>query len=188
MKRFSRMVLSTLLIVILACSTVKVSQDYDPATDFSVLKTYAWKSEKQEPTGDVRTDNPLLDARIRAAVDRALSEKGYQKISEQTPDFHVSYQYSVRSRLGADDGAVGFGFGFGTFGRHGGVGLGTGTGVSQYDEARLTIDFIDTQNGGLLWRGAGARGFYEHLDPDKTTKEVNETVDQILARFPPLPR
>ncbi|MCK4534104.1 MAG: hypothetical protein KAT81_01160 [Syntrophobacterales bacterium] len=55
-----------LLVIVSGCSDIKISQDYDPAKDFSGLKTYAWQFEIQAKTDDVRMDNPLLNARIRA--------------------------------------------------------------------------------------------------------------------------
>jgi hypothetical protein len=59
-----------------ACSSVQVNMDYDPTEDFSTYKTFAWLPKSSEPTGDYRIDNELLDARIRAAVDRNLQERG----------------------------------------------------------------------------------------------------------------
>ena len=185
MQKYVQPIILALLATVLGCSGIEVSQDFDPATSLSGLKTYDWKSGTQEKTGDVRTDNPLLDARIRAAVDRSLSERGYQRVSNRTPDFYVGYQYTVRSKVGSDDAGIGVGFGIGSFGSHGGIGISSGSGVSEYDEGTLVIDFIDPSNSDLIWRGTGTRRVSQHSDPEKRTKNINETVDKILAQFPP---
>ena len=189
MRKYKPIIIIVLLFVVFGCSSIKVSQDYDPAKDFSGLKTYAWQSETQAKTDDVRVDNPLLNARIRAAFDRSISRKGYQKVSDGTPDFHVSYQYTIRKTIGSDDVSTGIGFGIGGFGHRsgaaGGIGIGTGSSVSEYDEGMLVIDFIDAGNGNLIWRGIGTRRVSMQSDPEKTITDINKTVDEILAQFPP---
>ena len=189
MLKYKPIIIIALLFIVFGCSGIKVSQDYDPAKDFSGLKTYAWQSEMQAKTGDVRVDNPLLNTRVRAAVDRSISRKSYQKISDGTPDFYVSYQYVIRKTIGSDDVSTGIGFGIGGFGRRGGAGggisIGTGSNVSEYDEGMLVIDFIDSGNGALVWRGIGTRRVSMQSDPEKTITDINKTVDEILAQFPP---
>lgn len=189
MREYKPIIIIALLFIVFGCSGIKVSQDYDPAKDFSGLKTYAWQSETQAKTDDVRANNPLLDARIRAAVDRSILRKGYRKISDGTPDFHVSYQYAIRKTIGSDDVSTGIGFGIGGFGHRGGaaggIGIGTGSSVSEHDEGMLVIDFIDAGNGDLVWRGIGTRRVSMQSDPEKTITDINKTVDEILAQFPP---
>ena len=60
----------------LACSTVRVSDDFDPSTDFSAYKTYAWLAEPPTPTGRPRLDSPLVQERIRKAIDQSLAGQG----------------------------------------------------------------------------------------------------------------
>ena len=85
MRKLWQHAIPALTLLVIGCSGLEVSQDYDVNTDFSGLKLYAWKSEKQAQTGDIRVDNPLLDARIRAAVDRALTAGGLHKAPEKPP-------------------------------------------------------------------------------------------------------
>lgn len=182
-------VIIALLFTALGCSGVTVNQDYDPAKDFSGLKTYAWQSQTQAKSDDVRVDNPLLDTRIRTAVDRSISQKGYQKVSNGTPDFYVRYHYTILRKIGSNDTRTGIGFGIGGFGHRsgvaGGIGIGTGSDISEYEEGMLVIDFLDTGNGALIWRGIGTRRLSAQPDPKKTIAEINKTVDEIIAQFPP---
>lgn len=175
------------LSILMGCSTLKVSQDYDLKTNFSGLKTYGWQAETHKKTGDVRVDNPLLHNRIRSAVDVFLSQKGYRKVGKETADFYVAYVYTVRTKVETDDVGGGVGFGFGTYGGFGGIGVSTGGNVNTYDEGMLVIDIITPGSNDLIWRGTGTRRISQHSSPEKTTANVYEAVEKILAQFPPNP-
>lgn len=184
-----RCLLSLILLsvsIFFGCSTVQVGQDYDPANTFSHLKTFDWQSKMQGKMGDPRVDSPLIDTRIRTAVDRSLMGKNYLKVSNGTPDFYVAYQFVIHRKIESDGLQSGVGFGFGSYGSFGGIGIGTGSDISEYDEGMLIIDIIDAKSGGLLWRGTGTRRVHLQTDPEKTTQNVNETVDKIMAQFPPI--
>jgi hypothetical protein len=185
MQGFKSYTLLFLLILVQGCSNVLVSQDYPLSTDYSALKTYAWQSENQEKTGDLRLDNPLLDVRIRRAIDTSLLEKGYRQVSDMQPDFYIAYHQEIYNRITVDQNRSGFAFGMGSSGYHGGIGLSTGSNSGSYDDNMLVINVIDSGNGGILWRGTGNRSFVQHTDPEKLTKRVNETVNKILKQFPP---
>jgi len=187
MRKLNNVIFLTFLALFTGCSGIEVSQDYDVAADFSNLKTFDWYLVKQKKTGDLRVDNPLLDSRIRNAVDRSLAQKGFQRISQGSPDFYVGYKYAILRRIRSERVRTGFGFGFGGSGSFGGIGIGTGSDVREYDEGMLVIDITDTKNRKLLWRGTGTRRVSKHSDPEKTTKEVDQNVDKILAQFPPQP-
>ena len=173
-----------LIVLISACSSVRVSQDYDLGKPLPELKTYQWQSDEQVKTGDARMDNPLLHGRIKKAIDRVLNQKGFQLSDADNPDFLVAYQFSISQKLRSDDVQTGFGFGVGSRGGFGGITIGTGSNVTQQDEGLLVIDLSDSQ-GTLLWRGKGTRFLPEHISPEKTEKIYNEMVDKILAQFPP---
>lgn len=171
------------LILPLACTTVQVSQDYALQTDFSRYRDFQWVEKPREDAGDVRIDNPLLDARIRRAVEQTLKTKGFSAVSRESADFLVDYRLAVRSRLETDTYRTGIGHGYWPYWGWGGY----ETTVREYDEGILVIDFIDAASGELFWRGIGARRLRQYSDPREITREVNETVDKILAQFPPQP-
>jgi len=185
MRSYRKIAILSVVIIIFGCSSIKVSQDYKLATDYSNIETYAWQSETQEKTGDPRLDNPLLNNRIRDAVDNFLLEKSFKRSSDNIPDFYVAYTLKIFRRIDSSRGSSGFSFGFGSFGRSSGFGISTGSQVSEYDESMLVIDFIETDRGDLLWRGIGTRRFSQHPKPEETTEIVNETVKKILSQFPP---
>ena len=167
------------------CSSMQVSQDYDLSRDFSSLKTYAWLNDSQPKTGDIRTDNSLLDNRFRSAISDSLSKKGYQNVAQEKPDFYVAYTYQIDSKVESSNVTVGFGFGSGGGGAFTGMGVNSGGRVREYDEGLLVIDLIDAATASLMWRGTGTAPVDQHANPEKTVKEINEGVEQILAQFPP---
>ena len=180
--------LCTILFLIFAftgCSGIEVSQDYDEDAELSALSLYAWQTGTQAKTGDVRVDNPLLDKRIRKAVETNLENKGMQKSANATPDFLVKYDYVIRQKVRSSGVRTGVGFGFGSYGRYGGVGISQGSDVRTYDEGLLVIDVLEPGSGKLFWRGQATFYVSEHSKPEDSTKEINNVIQKVLNQFPP---
>lgn len=168
------------------CTSVRVSQDYNKNVIFSEMKTYAWKDAKQKHSGDVRIDTPFNDQRIRAAVDKTMTEKGYARTSGR-PDVFVAYTYTLQRRLSGTSGGPVIGFGFGTGGRGSAIGFGAGTGseISEYDEGQLVIDISDGVSGELLWQGTSVSRVDFQASPEKKTAFFIRMVEKNLSQFPP---
>jgi len=178
----SRRIIATVLVAFfLACASTRVTDDYDVNADFSSYATFAWLPQPQEMTGDARVDNPLIAERVRAAIDRTLTSKGYRPASETPPDFLVGYFLSLEQKI--DVRTIDRYYGAGRY-RHWG-GIGYETHVTQYEEGTLVIDIVDAEAERLVWRGAGSRRISKSPTPQKSTQRVNEAVEAILARFPP---
>lgn len=167
------------------CGGINVKQDYNPEVDFDALRTFAWRSAGQEPTGNKLVDSPLLDSRIRAAVERELLAKGYRKVTAN-PDYQVAYNYTIESGAERDpDASVGIGVGTGSRGSFGGIGVSLGFGGRDPGRERLIIDVIDPKADNLLWRGIARRKLESSSDPAENIARINETVAAILSEFPP---
>jgi hypothetical protein len=168
-----------------ACSRVQVSQDYRETADFSQVRSYAWTSDVQEKTGDIRVDSPLMDERIRAAVAANLSGRGMRPALAGQADVQVRYDYQIRQKIRSDDTRGGLTVGYGAYSRGGGIVLSTGSDVKSYDEGLLVIDLLSSEDGELLWRGNATFAVPEHSTPEKITGLINEAVEKTLAQFPP---
>jgi len=173
--------IAVLALLLAACSSVQVSTDYDPGTDFTVLKTYAWLARKAGATGDPRTDSTLLNERIRNAVEAQLAERGFEKVASARADFLVAYHTGVQRKIDVDTVYRGYGYGAGNWG----WGAGHDTMVYEYDQGTLLLDFLDPKAHRLLWRGSASAVVSEHSKPEERTALINEAVAKLLDRFPP---
>ncbi len=136
----------TALIFLISCSSISVNQDYDPAFDFSKLKTYGFIPIPADAGIDQLSANKL-----DAAIKNELGAKGYT-IAEK-PDFGVALMFSSQTKT--DIQSYGYGYGYGGWGRPGMYGTG-GVDVTQYQQGTLIIDIIDMANQKLVWRGTGS--------------------------------
>lgn len=167
-----------------ACSTIRVSDDYDPSANFAAYKTYAWLPEPPSPTGRPRLDSPLVQERIRKSIDQSLAAKGFRQATE-SPDFLVRYDLIAERRVDVTtyDRTYYSGYGYR-------MALPV-TDVRQYDEGSLIIDVIDTREKKVVWRGIGQRRLRSEtatLDPVKDQERIDEAVNAVLASFPPKPK
>jgi hypothetical protein len=183
----TRALFRILLLSLLAagCGGVKVRQDYDPAADLGALHSFSWQSATQKPTGNELADSPLLNSRIRAAVERELSAKGHRKV-DRDPDYLLAYSYTIQDKPGNNpDTRVGVGVGGGSHGGFGSVGVGVSLGEPDRQQATLIIDMINPSGGDLLWRGVAQQSLVWSSDPEENSAGINKTVAAILAQFPP---
>lgn len=173
------------VLVFSGCTSVQVSQDYDPHADMSRYGTWQWRDPAQTATGDIRIDNPLLHKRIRHAVDNHLTSRNISP-AKGKPDLYLSYHLTIQQKTQIDTyySTVGAGSYYQPW--YGGIG--TETSIRQYDECRLTIDFHSADTGALVWRGVGVFRLRTHNTPQEATEATGEIVDKILYQFPPAAR
>jgi hypothetical protein len=186
MEDFMRsLTLNILLVVLLAmtaCTTVQVSQDYDPHADLSHYGTWQWRDRTQAATGDIRVDNPLLDKRIRHAVENHLASRNILS-SQGPPDLYLTYHLTIEQKIQSDTYYSTVGIRSFYHPWYGGVD--TETRIRQYDESRLTIDIHSADTGDLLWRGVGTYRLRTYKTPEEAAAAAQKTVDKILFQFPP---
>ena len=184
MNRVFRAGIAALALLVAACAGKQVTQDYDPGTDFSGYRTYAWQPQPEEKTGDPRLDAPLLHKRIRAAIDTVLPQQGYQKV-DTAPDFYVQYYVAIKERMDSTRSSVYVGGGTGGGGSGVGVSVGIPLGAATYEEGTLVIDILEPEERKLVWRGASTRKLKYADSPEESERLVKEVVAKILSQFPP---
>ncbi|MBE0572222.1 MAG: DUF4136 domain-containing protein [Ignavibacteriaceae bacterium] len=171
---------STILIlaalILTSCSSISVNQDYDPAYDFSKLKTYGFIPITEEAGID-----QLNATRLGDAIKENLNAKGYT-LSENA-DFGIALFFTKDTKTSIQSSG-GYGYGYG-YGYRGYGGMGGSTYVSQYDEGTLVIDFVDMAKQELVWRGVGTGVLDETPTVEERTANINYAVAEILAQFPP---
>ena len=180
--RLARIWPSLAAALLLACSTVKVTVDYDPEEDFTTYRTYAWLPGTPEASGDPRLDTPMVHKRVHEGIDRTLGNKGFEK-ADGDPDFWVAYHLSVERKIDV----------YTTNRLYGGYGWTVSvpeTRVNEYDEGSLIIDVSDAREKELVWRGIGAGRLRRtpEQDPERQQQDIYQVVDEVLASFPPKPK
>ena len=175
-----RFILPALAVLLLNACASKPPKDYDVQYNFKDLKQFML----QKPDN---IDDPLSTARIDTAIIDHLTTRGYVQTPDQAP-FMVTYGFKVVDK--PKHSGVSIGLGTRSWGRSGGVSVGTSVGVplgSDIDKMQIIqIYIVDSASNKLVWRGSDAFDFDD--GGEKKAKETRETVNKILAQFPPQAR
>ncbi len=190
MKQFMRFgFIAVFLVMCVSCSTVSVNTDYNPAYDFTKLKTYAWLNNGKAPASDIRINNDFVVERVQTEVERTLAARGYTKTSSASADFMVSWLGAIDKKLqmqSIDHLYNPYGYGALVRGPYRGGSTMETTTSSEYEVGTLIIDILDPAGQKLIWRGTGKDRLNGTGDPEKITKRINEAVTAIMKDFPPV--
>jgi len=175
-----------LLFVCTACSTLSVNTDFNPAYDFTKMKSYAWLENGSVPSKDARINNDLVVDRIRAAVEKNLAAKGYIKTEAASADFMVSWLGAIDKKLQVETIQHFYSpYGYGALYRdpywNGGVRTST---TREYEVGTLVVDILDPKEYKLIWRSTGKDRLKSKKDPEAVTKGINEAITAIMKDFP----
>lgn len=73
---------------LLGCATTGVNTDFDRDVSFAAYQTYAWIDST--PRRAERNEGPFFERRLRRAVERALSQRGFAPADDARPDLLVT--------------------------------------------------------------------------------------------------
>jgi hypothetical protein len=152
--------------------------DYDKTAPFAQYRTYALK------TGASAGD-PLVDARIIAALEDQLTLKGLSKVSA-SPDVYVLFHLALDKEKDISTYSVGplyGGYGWG-WGRGWGS-TATDVRVREILVGTLAIDIVDAQRQQVVWRGLGTKEVDTDAKPGERDKLITKAVTKILRHYPP---
>jgi hypothetical protein len=170
----------TALGILGACSSVRVSSDFDREANFAAYKKYAFTKEALElPVGD------LNRKRILQAVTNELEAKGFT--ASDQPDVWIDLNVKTEQKQNATATTVSP---YGTrYGYRWGMGVGfstTNINIEQYVEGTLFVDMIDVSKKQLVWQGRGVGTIDPDADPEKKEQRINNAVKQIFTKYPPI--
>jgi hypothetical protein len=145
-----------------------VAVDYDHAEIFNQVKTYSWAK--------VHTANSLWDGRVKSAVDKQLTAKGWREVPSGGDVALVAVEKtSIHQQYDT------FYDGFGGW-RRWGMGVATTT-VDNYKVGTLIVSMFNNGSKQLIWRGTASSDLSGN--PDKNTKNLDKDVEKMFKKFPP---
>ncbi len=164
-----------------ACGGMQVNTDYNPDTDFTRYRTFAW-AEGSGSLDDPRMTD-LVDQRFRRAIDSELVSRGMEKTTSGQPDVFVGYQIALDDRVDYQTINTYYGGAWGYRGVYGGV-VGTQTTATEYTVGTLVIDVYDARQRELVWRGSGEGKVSQARNPEESQEQINQAVTRIMEEFP----
>lgn len=162
-----------------ACSSLKVTYDYDSQADFTKYKTYAFSDDALKlPVQQLNRD------RILKAIEAEMAAKGFSKSDnpDVLVDVHVKAEQKTEATATTTGGGMyggpwryGYGGGFST----------TQINYNQYVEGTLFVNLVDKTSEKIVWQGRGTRTLDENTSPEKRESNINYAVKQIFSKYPP---
>lgn len=162
---------SLILIVVLAgCSSIDVSTDFKPDTDFAGYKTFDWM--KEDASGSEYAYDGPLDGQIRTAVETQLESSGLTR-AKGPADLLVAYHAGSEQQMEAADWGSG-----GWWGKGGGE-------KNTYEKGSLIIDLVDAATRELVWRGAATKALAEDTSPGSQRDAIAKAIEKMFKKYPP---
>ncbi|HEY9114876.1 MAG TPA: DUF4136 domain-containing protein [Bacteroidales bacterium] len=196
MKKTLLQILSLLfLLVLVSCSSVQITWDYDKDADFANLKTYeyyGWADNSDKIL------NVIDKTRIEKSFAAEFTKRGISYVKEGG-DMVVALYIVTEQRQETTATTTGVGGIYGGYGYGGYYGYGPrwgwGTGMAQttvsttnYTDGTLIISVFDAKEQKLIWEGAASGTINE--DPQKRDKNIPKVAAEVMQYYPvkPLPK
>jgi hypothetical protein len=169
------------------CTPYTVKYDYDARAPYASFKTFDWYAASSKAKGKSDgIENPIMDRRVRAAVERELAAKGLKAEKNGEPDVLVTYYPVYRRGAIVTTTTMGGGWGWA---RPWGYGVGTQfTEARPYREGSIILEIVDNKTNQLIWQAVAEGALTGLDDPEDAEQQVGEAVRKMLSRFPPPPR
>jgi len=194
MNRSIAMVAAGLFALLAGCGPT-ISVDYDPATDFTGLKTFNWIPVAQERSVETpEGPDPLLHKRIQFVLENQLIANGFIRQPEGTPDFYVGYRMVIDEKVNVTsiNNYYGYSSGWGrTYYRGGYYGPHTRSYqrsyVDYYEQGTLIVDISLPETRQLIWRATAEAELDPQTEQAKRDRKLKQAVSRMLEQFPPTP-
>lgn len=170
----------------LGCApSVKVRSDADPSVNMSQYQTYDFFSQM-----GIEGENysNLLGQHFRDAIGTQMDSRGYRK--SETPQLQINVSIGAEEKIRVNtyqDPYLYGGYygrpGYGHMGSPWGYPGGTQTTVSQYTEANVYIDMVDTSQHKMVWQGVATFTVTTKMQ-EQLRETVSNTVNEVFAEFP----
>lgn len=170
-----------------------LATEYDPAGNFSGLKSYRWQVDSGRITADRPAVEPEIRDRIVQAVDKAMAEKGFVRVGEGKADFLVGYHVGlekrpdVRSMNAYYNYPPGWAWDSYHFGRELSPKDAEQPTMVLEDLGAVVIDVAAAAENRLVWRGTAYTVVPKKRPANVDQEWFDKRARELLDHFPPAP-
>ena len=165
--------LAAAVVTLGACATTRVNASLERGMNFTQYKSYAWAADEKFSTGDPRLDNnEFFENTLRAAVDKSMAARGFEKTSVATAQVVVHYHANAHQQIDVNKLDRQYGY---CDDCHSSI----------YDAGTITLDLVDAKTDKLVWRG-WSEGSLDGIDTQSVIESrVTDAVTTIMQKLPP---
>jgi len=161
--------------IFVACSTLKISTDYDESFDFSKESSFVVVHKS------VDGEDSLTIDRIRDAIEANMKQKNYTKVSKAEADLIVVFHMDVQDKSEVQTSYMSMGYGRYRYGGSMSVPI---TNTYEYKEGRLVIETLNPKNEKIVWTSTATTELKNQKTPQKRTEYINDIVKKMMEKFP----
>ena len=162
------------VLLLVSCSPVRVTFDYEKNANFNNYKTYNYYDDMKSGMSELDTK------RLINALDAAFQAKGFSK--SEYPDFFVDIGSTEFQQQSNSNMVVGAGTGGGNVG--GGISLGIPVGQPKLSR-EIVIEFVDEKGIGLFWQAISETNYNPKASPEKREAQFSAIAMKVLEGYPP---
>lgn len=174
--KLSRLATLVLAIGAVACSTLQVTTDYAPGTDFSKYRTFTVKP-------GAAPKNPIAAERFAKSLSAALEARGLKQVPEGG-DLNVFGHFSLGKETQLNTYGYG-GWGGWGWGGYGGMGGMQTTTVQEIPTGTIVIDLVDAKTNTAVWRGIAKDTISTSTTPEERQQKADEVGRKLFENYPP---
>lgn len=154
-----------------AAALAEVTVDWDPAVDFAPYRTFAWR--EGTPASD-----PLIEKRVRVAVERELVAKGFKEVRED-PDLLVVTHAAVEAERAIEIGDYAYWLAYRGWRRA----VPSESRMRELAPGTVIVDVLDGATEALVWRGVGTEIVAKK--PVRRDEKIGDAAAKMFRKFPP---
>ena len=171
--------MAAMVVVLVGCSPIYISHDFDPDANFEGYKTFSWMENPEVEAENNTQSSPFVNKRIRENIDKELAGKGlarqdnggdllviyYLNGKQVTEIMKTSYGRAdlwAQSRVGGGDAIV-----------------------TDIHEGMIIIDFIDSKLKNLVWRGTAENSMKADASNEEIYNTIDKAIKKVLGEYPP---
>jgi hypothetical protein len=180
------------VIALVACAGPSITVTQDPTIPMPGAATYYWGPPPEHvPNGQgVVAQSPVIQERIKTAIDNELRTKGYRQTDSTQATFMVRFAVGSKTTQTQVNANTSTGAGVASSNVCGGAACWSGWDYGWYGsqttdvqsrQSGVVVDLVDRKTKTLAWRGIYAK---EATGKVPTQEAVQEAVTKLFAKLP----